>query len=91
MERNKIYLAYDSLEDTELWKIKERYILASIQNKKLEMLVEQRTNELKIEIIKRKRLEEELRKVEEILKSYVEKTPIEFNVMDTQFKFLDAK
>lgn len=91
MERNKIYLAYDSLEDTELWKIKERYILVSIQNKKLEMLVEQRTNELKIEMIIRKRLEEELRKVEEILKSYIEKTPIEINVMDTQFKFLDAK
>ena len=91
MERNKIYLAYDSLEDTELWKIKERYILVSIQNKKLEMLVEQRTNELKIEMIIRKRLEEELRKVEDILKSYIEKTPIEINVMDTQFKFLDAK
>jgi len=67
MERNKIYLAHDSLENTELWKIKERYILVCIQNKKFEMLVEQRTNELKIEIVKRKKLEEELRKVEESL------------------------
>ena len=91
MERNKIYLAHDSLEDTELWKIKEKYILVCIQNKKLEMLAEQRAYELKIETVKRKKLEEELRKVEEILKSYIEKTPIEINVKETQFKYLDAK
>lgn len=91
MERNKIYLAHDSLEDTELWKIKERYILVCIQNKKLEMLVDQRTSELKNEMILRKRLEEELRKVEEVLKTYIEKTPIDSFETDERNNFLDAK
>jgi len=89
MESNKIYLAHDNLEDTELWKVKEKYILVCIQNKKLEMLVEQRTNELKIVISERKRLEHELFKIEEMFKTSIEKTPI-FE-MNEQNNFLDAK
>ena len=89
MESNKIYLAHDNLEDTELWKVKEKYILVCNQNKKLEMLVEQRTNELKIVISERKRLEHELFKIEEMFKTSIEKTPI-FE-MNEQNNFLDAK
>jgi len=89
MESNKIYLAHDNLENTELWKVKEKYILVCIQNKKLEMLVEQRTNELKIVISERKRLEHELFKIEEMFKTSIEKTPI-FE-MNEQNNFLDAK
>ncbi len=71
-------------------KIKERKVLLNARNEQLETLVERRTLDLKNEIIKRKRLEMELRESEEILKAYIEKAPIGIFVIDALGKFVDA-
>jgi len=71
-------------------KIKERNILIKTQNERLETLVELRTYDLKIEIIERKRLENELRSSEEIFKTYIEKAPIGIFVIDALGKYTDA-
>lgn len=71
-------------------KIKERNILIKTQKERLEALVESRTNDLKNEIIERKRLEIELRQSEEILKAYIEKAPMGIFVVDAKGKFIDA-
>ena len=71
-------------------KIKERNILINAQNKQLELLVEKRTTELENEIVDRIRLEMELRKSEEIFKTYIEKAPIGIFVTDALFRFIDA-
>lgn len=71
-------------------KIKERNILINAQKKQLELLVEHRTRNLKDEIVERKRLELELRKSEEILKTYIEKAPIGIFVIDASGNYVDV-
>ncbi|MFO7887669.1 MAG: diguanylate cyclase [Eubacteriales bacterium] len=71
-------------------KIKERNILIINQKEKLKTLVEQRTCDLKNEIIERKNLEKELRKSEETLKTYIQKAPIGIFVADAKGKYIDA-
>jgi len=71
-------------------KIKERNILINAQNKQLEFLVAKRTSDLENEIVDRIRLEMELRKSEEIFKTYIEKAPIGIFVTDALFRFVEA-
>lgn len=71
-------------------KIKERNILINAHNRQLEFLVEKRTKELESEIVDRIQLELELRKSEEIFKTYIEKAPIGIFVTNALFKFIDA-
>jgi len=71
-------------------KVKERNILINTLNKQLEVLVEQRTDDLKQEIIERKRLEIELRKSEEIFRTYIEKAPLGIFVVDATGRYVDA-
>lgn len=71
-------------------KIKERNILISTQKEQLEALVEHRTIDLRQEIIERKRLEMELRKSEDILKSYIQKAPIGVFVVNDVGRYIDV-
>jgi diguanylate cyclase (GGDEF)-like protein/PAS domain S-box-containing protein len=71
-------------------KIKERNILIRTQKEQLEILIERRTCDLKNEIIERERLETELRRSEEILKTYIEKAPIGIFVTDGSGHYIDA-
>ncbi len=71
-------------------KIKERNILINKQKEKLKSLVEQRTYDLRNEIIERKNLEKELQKSEETLRTYIEKAPIGIFVTDAMGKYIDV-
>ena len=71
-------------------KIKERNILHNIKNEQLEALVEIRTSKLKNEIAERKRLEVELRRSEDIFRTYIEKAPIGIFVVNAQGKYIDV-
>ncbi len=71
-------------------KIKERNMLIKDQTEQLELLVEYRTKELKQEIDERKRLETELRKSEEIFKTYIKKAPIGVVTINAEGQYIDA-
>ncbi|MDW7656597.1 MAG: diguanylate cyclase [Bacillota bacterium] len=75
---------------TAMAKIKERNILINTQKEQLETLVKHRTRDLKKEINERKRLEVELRRSEEIFRTYIEKAPIGIFVVDASGKYSDA-
>ena len=71
-------------------KIKERNILISTQYEQLEALVEHRTSDLKQEISERKKLEVELKKSEDIFRSYIKKAPIGIFVVDALGQYIEA-
>jgi len=75
---------------TAMAKVKERNILIRNQKKQLKELVEERTKELKKEIIERERLENELRRSEEIFKAYIEKAPIGIFMVDASGRYIGA-
>lgn len=71
-------------------KVKERNIFINAQKEQLEGLVERRTFEMKREIIARKKLDIELLKSEEALKTYIDKAPIGIFVVDASGNYVDA-
>lgn len=71
-------------------KIKERNILIKNQKEQLELLVEQRTRDLKQEINERKKLEIDLRKSEEMFRTYIKKAPIGILVIDALGRYIDV-
>ncbi len=75
---------------TEMAKTKERNIIINLHQEQLEFIIEQRTRELKNEIVDRKKLEKELRNSEKTLKTYIEKAPIGVFVTDSTGKYIDA-
>ena len=71
-------------------KIKVRNILINAHNSKLKTLVDRRTGDLKKEIVNRKSLQLELRKSDEIFKTYIEKAPTGIFVTDATGKYIDV-
>jgi len=71
-------------------KIKERNMLIKDRNEQLESLVETRTSELMEEVKQRKEIEFELRKSEEIFRSYIKEAPIGIFVTNALGQYIEA-